>query len=206
MDSTLRIAIIGTAGRDKTKPLNKNLYFKMALRMVEELSIFCDDIILVSGGAALADHLAVTLFLGGYVAGLELCLPCEFKNGKYADNGSKDWRVNPGYVSNLYHKKFSEALNANTLDEIQQAITKGAVVKVGKGFHDRNCDITKCDRMFAFTWGKDGPVDGVQSIPGIELLPKRYILRWVDWSNWDMFSAHKILEYNRFLSVLDKND
>lgn len=156
----MRIGVIGTCGRDKTKEsyMTKELYLKMALTLLSKIKNY-DNVTLVSGGAAWSDHLAVTLYLGGYVKNLELHLPCTFEDEFY-DNGDRDWKTNPGYVSNMYHQKFSKKLGINSLLEIKTAIEKGAIVKVGKGFHDRNNGITNVDIMYAFTWGKDFPEEG----------------------------------------------
>jgi hypothetical protein len=116
---------------------------------------------LVSGGAAWADHVAVRLFLDGKASSLTLHLPCPFVDGKYLDTGSNDWRTNPGQSANYYHQKFSQAMGCDTLADIQTAISKGANVVVGAGFHQRNSQIAKSDVLLAFTWAVgDTPSDG----------------------------------------------
>ena len=98
------VSIIGTSGRKES--LNLELYKKMILStktFLENLNL--DYIILVSGGAAWSDHIAVTLFLNRQnynlnIKELRLYLPCQFdmETKRFYDNGSKDWRVNPGKV------------------------------------------------------------------------------------------------------------
>jgi len=64
-------------------------------------------VILVIGGAAWADHIAVNLYNNGAYPNLELYLPCRYDNCSYYDNGESHWSRNPGKISNYYHKLFS---------------------------------------------------------------------------------------------------
>jgi hypothetical protein len=121
------------------------------------------NIHLVSGGASYCDHIAVKLFLTYYDKGckLTLHLPCNFVDDKYYDDGRYDWRVNPGKTANKYHQLFSQYMEYNTLEEIQEAIDKGAEVKIYNGFHKRNIEIGKSKYMVAFSFSKDNkPTDG----------------------------------------------
>lgn len=121
----------------------------------------CD---LISGGAAWSDHVAVTLFNRGNVHGLTIYAPCPFSGNKFVDNHqSKDWRENPGYISNVYHGKFSTKIGGNTLGEIHTAQTKGAVIDARyHGFHKRDGVIAStATHMIAFSWSDSGaPADG----------------------------------------------
>lgn len=154
------IAIIGSAGRDNLQTYSAELFEKMveaAKYMMRNLT----DITLVSGGAALSDHVAVQLYLDNFVSKLVLHLPCEWNQTQYLDTGVQDWRVNPGKTSNYYHSKFSSILGRNTLKEIALAIDKGAKVNIHKGFHVRNTYVARCDYMIAFTWSDSNiPVGG----------------------------------------------
>lgn len=121
----------------------------------------CD---LISGGAAWSDHVAVTLFNRGDVHGLTIYAPCLFSGNKFVDNNqSKDWRVNPGYISNLYHGTFSAKIGGTTLLDIHDAQTKGAVIDTKyPGFHKRDGVIAStATHMIAFSWSDTGaPSDG----------------------------------------------
>lgn len=159
------VAIIGTSGRDKNPGLSTDLLRKMAHRSLQFIRndlALTGKVHLISGGAAWADHVAVILYLAWpNDFSLTLCLPCEFSNGTYLDNGAYDWRVNPGKTSNYYHKQFTSIYGRDSLSEIQQAIGLGATVKVFSGFHDRNNEICLADHMIAFTWSTtDIPTDG----------------------------------------------
>ena len=110
------IAIIGTAGRGADlNRLTSDIFLRMyntTQKIIEEIVPTKDvcDFKLVSGGAAWADHLAVTIFLAGTAPKLCLYLPCEFDmaNCCFVDDGTIDWRTNPGGTANCYHKKFSD--------------------------------------------------------------------------------------------------
>ncbi|CAH6419741.1 Hypothetical protein HVR_LOCUS818 [uncultured virus] len=156
----VKIAVIGTAGRDKSQTYTADLFNRMVVA-AKYIMRNLTNITLISGGAAWADHVAVQLFLEGFASKLILCLPCEWKGSQYLDTGVYDWRINPGRTSNYYHSEFSTAMNRSTLFEIQEAIDKGAEVQIHKGFHNRNSSIANCDYMIAFTWSStDVPADG----------------------------------------------
>lgn len=152
----MKIAIIGTAGRS-SNGLTRDLFTKMVA--VGKYAV-AHGTELVSGGAAWADHVAVTLFLQDVVPKLTLYLPCAWAGEHFHDTGVRDWRTNPGGLANYYHKRFSEVMGYDTLAQIAAAITKGATVVVGNGFHNRNSQIAQCDAMLAFTWARGAPEDG----------------------------------------------
>ena len=164
MDIT--ISIIGSAGRKGLLyKFKRDIYDKMMkeckeivdeVRQVNET----EDITLVSGGAAFADHLAVDLYLEGYVNKLVLHLPCDwdYENKQYVSTGEQDWRTNPGGTSNYCHNQFSARFDKNSLEEIHRAIEKGAVINSkNKGFHNRNNLVAKSDYILAFSTGNNEP-------------------------------------------------
>jgi len=139
----MKVAVIGSARGDFGP------HFE---HMVAEV-VVPQDTVLVSGGAAGADHVAVTLFLRGKVDGLELHLPCEWNEMMFVDTGVYYWKLNPGRTANAYHKQFSKHIGRSSLAEIEDAIGKGAKVHVYKGFHERNTAIAlSCDKCICFTW------------------------------------------------------
>jgi hypothetical protein len=151
------IAIIGTAGRSKVPTLSE------WNKMVQDASskVSTNDV-LISGGAAFADHVAVRLFLDGKVQGLKLRLPAKIKDGKYVgDKGTA------GGTANFYHEKFSKLLGVNTVAEIEAAIAKGAEVSYekelsNKAMFDRNKKVAaESNSMIAYTYGEGTePADG----------------------------------------------
>jgi hypothetical protein len=147
----MRLAIIGSAGRDEAAPISLPLYDKMYERLswyVERWGITSA----VSGGAAFADHLAVRAYLDGLVADLTLYLPAHFQGRAYLPNPRVQF--NPGKTSNSFHDRFSRKTGVQGLDEIAAAIEKGASVEVFEGFHNRNCEVAShCDYLLAFTFG-----------------------------------------------------
>ena len=169
----MKIAIIGTAGRkDDADRLDRGAYLWMcdAVRKIidVELGLGRSTVDLISGGAAYAVHVAVTLFLNREVNSLHLALPCAWDVEKqtYRDSGVFDWRTNPGGTSNHLHRAFSAkvypSIHNASLNEIDLAIGLGASTGTGNGFFDRNLYIAnQADVVIAFTFGngavlKDG--------------------------------------------------
>lgn len=155
------IALIGTAGRDKSKPMTANLWAAMVADALDRVP---SGAALISGGAAWADHLAVELFLLGHASALRLHLPAPFATcdafaGGYGTAGG---------AANFYHQTFSKTTGKMSVREIATACHKGATFTAqpeGPGmsaFFARNklvaAEATAC---FAYTWG-DGqePTDG----------------------------------------------
>lgn len=176
-----RLAIIGTAGRkEDARKMSAAVFSRMmdhaALVQQSVWKLPNERVILVSGGSAWADHVAVKLFLreamnpdGSPYAGLHLFMPCELNftgsgQARAADSGSSDWRNNPGRVLNQLHASFTRAIGSDTLNEVALARSFGAKLCFdGRGFHPRNKLVAaQADRMLAFTWGNDPaqPKDG----------------------------------------------
>lgn len=158
------IGIIGTAGRRADgKHISKELYFKMYQRALELISdVPLEKRHLVSGGAAVSDHLAVSLFLADKAASLTLHLPAEFQNGQFVE---KDDRYDPGRIANYYHHIFGLKMDPEdplvTLKGLEKAINKGAEYTISAGFKARNILVGQVERLIAFTFGKDStPADG----------------------------------------------
>lgn len=158
----IKIAVIGTAGRkEDAKKINRSLYFQ-ALMSVGDiiLSYGTDDIMLVSGAAAFADHMAVSTFEGFEGIKLRLHLPA-----KLTFTGFEELSKNPldaGRVSNYYHNMFSESCHIDSLGQLRAAIKNGAEAVVTPGFKNRNTKVAmEADVVIALTFGhnqyvKDG--------------------------------------------------
>ena len=147
------IAIIGTAGRkDDAARISKALYDAMHRQSLQAIKDWgCDGA--VSGGAAVADHLAVRAFLEGAVGALTLYLPARFESGAFVPNPRVQF--NPGRTCNEYHRAFSRTCGIDSLAEIDEAIRLGAEVEVHEGFHRRNLEVAgNCEAMLALTFGK----------------------------------------------------
>lgn len=156
-----KVAIIGTAGRDKTKVMSLGMWNWM---IAQAKDIIKPDAHLVSGGAAWADHIAVHLFLTGYASELTLHLPAPIND--------KGWFEGPlksaASAANYYHGMFSVVINKHTIGEIVLASRMpnchGTVEPVAPGYaamYVRNAKVAMADQLLAFTFGEgDVPADG----------------------------------------------
>lgn len=155
------LAVIGTAGRqDDAERITRALYDEMYARTLETIGDWrCKA--LVSGGAAVADHLAVRAFLDRRVEALSLFLPAPFVDGKFRP--TPHVRFNPGRTIQLYHEDFSRRCGIDSLGELATAIERGASVTVIEGFHNRNLEVAAvAGSVLAFTFGTgpSGDFDG----------------------------------------------
>ncbi len=152
--SSRTISVIGTAGRGETGArVTRDLYDAMYAEVRSTAMEWGVDSA-VSGGAAVADHLAVRGFLEGVFSRLTLFLPARFEAGRFIPN--PDIRFNPGRTLTHYHETFSTACSLDSLAELRQAIEKGARVEVREGFHRRNLEVAAaCSHMIALTFGTD---------------------------------------------------
>jgi hypothetical protein len=101
---------------------------------------------LISGGSIWCDHIAVTLYLNGQTSGLTLHLPdhWSFETKSFAGTTSS------GCTLNTLHGQFSKSLGQNTLNDIDQALRKGAQYTVSGHFFDRNTLIAQnCEVLYA---------------------------------------------------------
>lgn len=174
-DGRRRLAIIGTAGRAQTAPpgaLTTRLWEAM---LADVRSRVRQDDILISGGAAWADHLAVHAFLQGWVSGLELYLPAPMREDRNGNEPSfaGPWKSS-GDAANYYHGRFRAATGVRSLWDLLRvyristqplAHVKWFAQAVAPGYaamHVRNGKIAaRCTEMVAYTFGPhDEPVDG----------------------------------------------
>ncbi|MCZ8254979.1 MAG: UvrD-helicase domain-containing protein [Polaromonas sp.] len=151
-----RVAVIGTAGRDKSRHFDRPLWDQM----VEDLRrrVGSKDV-LVSGGAAWADHLAVRMFLDGAVAGLRLYLPSPFDTRSKRFEAPAGSGPSSGSVSNYYHERFQALTGIDSRSEIAQAIALGAISSAQPlqsgfgGLFARNAQIAQDSAvLLAYTW------------------------------------------------------
>lgn len=157
------LAIIGTAGRDRTKPMTKELWQAMVQDVRQRVR---QEDKLVSGGAAWADHLAVVAFLEGWVRELQLFLPAPF-DAKATKPKFQGPFKSSASAANFYHQLFLQATGIDGCAQIAQAIVRGAKVQfqpAGPGFggmYARNQQVAStATAALAYTWGADAPEDG----------------------------------------------
>ena len=161
----MKVAIIGTAGRkdDKVK-MSRQLYFRMVEKAAEVLEDICGEELphLVSGGAAWADHCAVSLFLMKKAETLRLYLPCHISREKCSFYGVSEKETNTAGVAQYYHNLFSKKMGKNTVGSIVEAERCGAkLIIMAEGFHRRNIEVGKVDMLLALTFGiGEVPKDG----------------------------------------------
>jgi hypothetical protein len=105
-----------------------------------------NEIMLVSGGSAWMDHLAVLLHINRNIP-LTLYLPCKFVDGKF--NSSTE-----GKRLNQLHEKYKKETGEDSLAQLDLAINTipTCEVKVIDGFKQRNTHIAKSDRIYAFAY------------------------------------------------------
>jgi hypothetical protein len=152
--------IIGTAGRDKAKPMTPALWRWMVNDAIERLDR-SHEVHLVSGGAAWADHLAVWLFLDGLATGLTLHLPAPFDGTRFI--GPQDSSAS---AANYYHREFSRVIGLDSLAMLDQAIEGGALITQEpssngyQGMIRRNAKVARdATTLIAYTFGRNKKPD-----------------------------------------------
>lgn len=188
--SIRRLAVIGTAGRgDDALRVTPELYAQMArtLRgLVEQLgSVEC----LVSGGAAVSDHLAVGFFLKGLSPTLSVHLPALYSHsaGAYVE----PYKKSPGSISNYWHRRFSDRCHGNSLRALGEAMRRpGCASKVHYGFEARNDAIAdEADGLVAFTFGSGAALKRGGSWHTMSRALRRSIPTWhVDLNSMQIYS------------------
>ena len=159
----LALAIIGTAGRDKTKPFTRRLWEAMCEDARDRVRTHGFQTV-VSGGAAWADHLATHLFLTGLVARMTLHLPAPLQSGHFAGPFRSS-----GSAATYYHHRFSEVIGTRSIEELERCVARRECqltqqpVAVGyRGMFERNKLVARdAGAILAYTWGDgDVPADG----------------------------------------------
>ena len=159
----IRLAIVGTSGRNPSdlKMLSINHMKWMADNVkcyIEHvLKTTPDNIILVSGGSAWADHVAIQLYLEKIFGGLELYLPSKFdpKQKKYVN-------THEGRTLNILHANCQEKTGYDVFTELTSVASSPKVkITIKRGFLARNTLVAKnSDHLIAFTFSKDVPTEG----------------------------------------------
>ena len=157
------IAIIGTAGRkdDKARLTHRHYdrMFKALTKLIGLLEIDTKTVKVYSGGAAWADHLAVTLaLLGGCdPKNLTLFLPTAIDQ-RVGFIGRTAAEEKTAGICNFYHKSFKDVSGHDGINQIISVGEMGAVLDSGDGnFFSRNKSVAKAlgnkGLLIAFTFG-----------------------------------------------------
>ena len=181
------VSIIGTAGGKETGVLTPKLFDQMVDRarfiITKDWGLDPENVILVSGGAAWSDHVAVELYLQGAShpnvsvsnanppkdsdvvlsdpikpirwRGLQICFPCPWLLDRVAhlDNGQSGWMANPGRLANKLHTTFASQMGRSTQADFFAAQSLGAILSDRSGFHARNAVVAESQYLIAFTFG-----------------------------------------------------
>ena len=157
----MRIAIIGSSTWSNG---TMNTFMTMCTKALAYLIPILDEnkhVTLVSGGAAWSDHVAVTIFLTLMEKypklSIHIYLPCSWVDSKHYDNGSSDWKTNPGWLANKRHSQFSSQIGSNSLAELNElyklsiASNTAVAIEEMNGFYQRNDQIAICDMLLCIT-------------------------------------------------------
>lgn len=121
------------------------------------------NVVLVSGGAAWSDQVAVTIYLKRWpnIGGLQLFLPCEMETfvpllktraplaRRFLDKPGENHWQNPGRSANRYHRQFRDKSGCDGLAELFFAIELGASADIPdrksgfRGFKERNSKLAQ---------------------------------------------------------------
>lgn len=163
-----KLAIIGTAGRKEDQStLTGDHYGRMfdgVIKLIGHLQLDPKDLLVYSGGAAWADHLAVTLVKRGGISpnNLTLFIPADLNSdGFKAADINNDRQKKTADTCNYYHRLFSNKVGIDSIRELNDVRDLGAVFDTGStGFHARNAMVAKSlqtdGHVLAFTTGLVG--------------------------------------------------
>lgn len=162
MGKSMKLAIIGTAGRREDQQKLTVAHWRMMEIIGQTVATTLKADELISGGAAWADHVAVSLFLKGFVSELTLFLPAALDNA-HKEFVQRSGPQDAGRTANYYHSIFSKVRQKNSFEDFESARQKGAIFYVNPaGFKARNSQVAQsADALLAFTFsGGKNPKDG----------------------------------------------
>jgi hypothetical protein len=156
------MAIIGTAGRKEDQHLLRASHYERmvnaAVSLIDHTKCDRSTLQLISGGAAWADHIVVTLALSGVVnpSNVTLFLPSNLTSHGFSGVG--DLQSRTASTANYYHQLFSGCVKLNSIAEIIELGKRGGILLPGNGnFHARNAMVAKSvtpdGALLAFTSG-----------------------------------------------------
>ena len=153
------VAIVGPSGRDPCNAYTHGTFramMDMAAKTIDgKVGLPRRDVVLVSGGSAWSDHVAVSLYLDAVqsmspFAGLRLYLPCaiDVKSNAFTPLDRC------GRILNKLHAQFGRTCGMNTVGEIVMALRTGATATVSHGF--LACDVRILESHFLLTFVAKG--------------------------------------------------
>lgn len=185
-EEVVSLAIIGTAGRDQatmSKATKQSIEAMVAAaaKYLKEEELEDKNVEIVSGGAAVADHVAVLLYLRGYVKRLRLCLPSLWDSAKrqYKESGLL---TVAGRRSNQLHLQFQRVSGISSLDQLHSVVTdkihrNNVKIEFYEGFQERNRAIAEyADHLLAFGFDKDMTAGTAQTYNLCKSPRKMYIV------------------------------
>lgn len=105
-------------------------------------------------GGPFGDHIPVDLFLAGEIKHLTLNMPTEMRGGRYNTAGS---RAGVAMTLNQSHTLFGKATGKESLDEIDQAVARGAEVRIVTDLRERFGAISQAaDTFVMFAFSQSG--------------------------------------------------
>lgn len=188
---TIKISIIGPSKLAVTK----ETYDQMIMKVMKIIRVYESynskpnipwryKIHLISGGAALSDHVAISLYLKyrdilTIPLDITIYLPSlwDKENKIHQDTGDARWYINPGKTANSQHRYFSKIMGFNSLNEINTLYKRGKVNTEYFGFHKRNDEVAKSDVILAFSGNWDNISGGTKYTYDKATTRKKYIIK-----------------------------
>lgn len=172
----LKFGIIGPRGaKESTEFVNAHNYLAMVKMNGAIIDHYLrekdtDEFCIVSGGAAFADHSAVSLWLQlrkeGFTPELHLHLPCPFdlEDKRYKGVPGNKPSASTANTANYWHMKFSSALGSKerrSLETLALVLEDPyCKVRTYDGFFDRNIYVGDVDVLFAHCIDDNPPIGG----------------------------------------------
>lgn len=156
------LAIIGTAGRKEDKQYLTAMHYERMIQSVillmDYLKVEHQSVKLISGGAAWADHLVVSMALLEIVRpeNVTVFLPTDLTDGGFMGGDEKSQKT--ADTAMWYHRSFSHVIGRNTVQELRDLRDRGGILHPGKGnFFERNSSVAKSVTpdgvLVAYTFG-----------------------------------------------------
>ncbi len=209
-----KLAIIGTAGRKEDQGLltadHYTRMIKACITFIQHYEINTDNLILVSGGAAWADHLVVSLALMGVVhpENLKLYLPANLEYYGYEGVPDNPFSQRVADTANYYHKLFSKKTGHNSIEQLLDVRKKGAYTEViAGGFKARNSrvanDVSVVGTLLAFTFGETTSKQNPWTIRAFPPNTKSDVAGLKDGGTADTFNKTKVTKHHARLGPIE---
>lgn len=157
-----KLAIIGTAGRkedsDRLKADHYQRMVESSIKLMTYLNIDPRNLSLISGGAAWADHIVVSLAIMGVVdyKDVTIYIPASLEESGYT--GTNEWENKVASTANYYHTEFYKKVGSRSIEELNFIRSKGSLLDSSKkGFKTRNTSVANSVKdngiLLAYTFG-----------------------------------------------------